>query len=181
MVFQGSNEEIPPLPASYLKQGNGDGDEEGEYEGDEEEEEVGEVVGSAGESAGGGGGGASLGNSEAAGNRGEDGSNNGKEKRKRSKKKKGAKWSEKAASAHSWVYVENLPPDANENEVQPLVLLTDAPVVLSIGYRLEHIFRSWRLCWKTMIHLTLCFTLVSKFCFPIFFLLTVACFLLCSC
>mmetsp|Transcript_4800 Transcript_4800/g.11284 ORF Transcript_4800/g.11284 Transcript_4800/m.11284 type:complete len:484 (-) Transcript_4800:206-1657(-) len=52
--------------------------------------------------------------------KGKDAGGDEKEKRKRKKKKKKKKkdgWNEKAATAHSWVYVEGLPPDATVEEV----------------------------------------------------------------
>ena len=50
--------------------------------------------------------------------KGKDAGGDEKEKRKRKKKKKKKDgWNEKAATAHSWVYVEGLPPDATVEEV----------------------------------------------------------------
>lgn len=134
MVFQGSSEEMPPLPDSFLKQSNGDGEEDEEDE-EGDEDEISEAVGNVGES---GGGSASVGKSQTAKKGGDGDGNSGKEKRKRAKKKTGAKWSEKAASAHSWVYVENLPPDANENEVLVLLIARGDVAVRSIVLFARH-------------------------------------------
>jgi hypothetical protein len=109
MVFEASREEMPPLPASFLQQPSNGGDDEG----DEEEEWGGE----AGEDDGASEGDAPGRNESRVSSEADAAAAGLKEKRKRTKKKKGSKWSEKAASTHSWVYVEGLPPDATEKEV----------------------------------------------------------------
>jgi hypothetical protein len=109
MVFEASREEMPPLPASFLQQPSNGGNDEG----DEEEEWGGE----AGEDDGASEGDAPGRNESRVSSEADAAAAGLKEKRKRTKKKKGSKWSEKAASTHSWVYVEGLPPDATEKEV----------------------------------------------------------------
>jgi hypothetical protein len=60
------------------------------------------------------------GEGEEGGGKAGDGKSSGGDgvaKKKKRKKKKGDKWSEKAATSHSWVYVQGLPFDASEDEV----------------------------------------------------------------